>query len=393
MIKDLFANMEKKFIKIPLTLCIIISVVFILCNANNSVSNTVRFNNTVIDIDPTINETALFLAGKEIPSQSGLYQFSKTKEYKSYSKQIDSNWDKLQRLNEKKISIWRQKNLSGGYTKTVFYPFSGPDVLNAVIFFPDGDEYIMFGLESPGEIPKPHNISSDKLHFGLNKLWKALDTILNVNFFKTIEMVNEISTNAFDSVISVSMFFLARTNYEVLDVKKIWIDENGNSVTVKPQTKSKTIIPGCEILFRKGNGTPIKRVAYFQIDVCTASLNKHENYINYITKKGRFTTIVKSASYLMHREVEFKRIRDVILSQSDYMLQDDSGIPLKYFHPKEWKLYFYGSYTKPIELFANRYQKDLFEAMKKNSSGPLDFSYGYNFKEHNPNLLFAERIK
>ncbi|MFH0974736.1 MAG: hypothetical protein V1874_03015 [Spirochaetota bacterium] len=393
MFKDLSINMGKKFIKIPMILCIIISVVFILCNANNSVSNTVKFNNTVIEIDPKINETALFLAGKEIPSQSDLHKYSKTKEYNTYSKQIDANWDKLQRLNEKKISIWRQKNLPKDYTKSIFYPFSGPDILNAVIFFPDGDEYIMFGLESPGEIPGPHKISNDKLHFGLNKLWEALDTILNVNFFKTIEMVNEISTNAFDSVISVCMFFLARTNYDVLDVKKIWIDENGDAVSVKPQNKSKIIIPGCEILFRKGNGTSVKRLAYFQIDVSNPSLNVRKNYIDFITKKGRFTTIIKSASYLMHREVEFKRIRDVILSQSDYLLQDDSGIPLKYFSPKEWKLSYYGSYTKPIELFSNRYQKDLFEAMKKNSTGQLDFSYGYNFKEHNPNLLFAERTK
>jgi hypothetical protein len=393
MIKDLLeSNFKKKgYPVIIVFFCILTSLVLFLCNADSSDSNTE--NDQEITVDSTFNETALFLAGKDIPKSSSLYEYSKTKEYKSYSKQLETNWDKIQRMNEKKISIWREKQLPETYTSTVFYPFSGPDILNAVIFFPDGNEYIMFGLEAPGEIPRPQNISYDKLQFGLKKLWEALDTVISVNFFKTKEMINEISTNAFDSVNSVMMFFLARTNYNIVNVKKIWIDDKGIVTTEKPKGKSNTVIPGSEIVFKKANKASIKRVLYFQIDISDNSFKKHTNFASYLKGKGRFTTIIKSASYLMHRDKEFSVIRDHILSQSDYLLQDDSGIPLKCFSPKEWKLVFHGNYTKPIELFASRYQEDLFQAMKKNSTGPLDFSYGYNFKEHNPNLLFGERIK
>ncbi len=394
MIMDFLKNSSyKKCIIIPF-FCLLTSLLFIFCTAGGSEPNANTSNNSEsTEIDPTFNETALLLAGKEIPKSSKLYEYSKTKEYKSYSKQLETKWDKLQRLNEKKISVWKEKHLPDSYTRTVFYPFSGPDILNAVIFFPDGEEFIMFGLEPPGDIPRANKVEYDKLYSGLRKLWMALEDIINVNFFKTKEMQNEISTSSFDSVISIMMFFLARTNYDIVYARKVWIDEKGIVLAARPKIKSSIIVPGAEIAFKQNNRSQIKKVFYYQIDISDNSFKKHGNFATHIKNKGRLTTIIKSASYLMHRDKEFGGIRNLILTQSNYLLQDDSGIPLKCFQPKEWKLSFHGNYTKPIDLFASRYQEDLSHVMKKHSTGPVDFSYGYNFKEHNPNLLFGIRIK
>jgi hypothetical protein len=392
MVRNMFNSFFQWHLQKFSTLFVITVLIFVIqCGVNNSEINA--GGNEKLNIDPVFNETALFLAGKEIPKSSSLYQYSQTKEYINYSKQIDSNWEKLQELNAKKIAGWKKKHLSGEYTDMIYYPFSGPDILNALIFFPEGKEYSMFGLEAPGEIPQPHKVAPVKLRSGLSGLWQALDTVLNVNFFKTIEMKNEISTNDFDSVTSVMMFFLARTNYEVLYARQIWIDEQSMVRSVKPEKITKKIIPGTEIYFRKTNEKLIKKVTYFQIDISNGSFKNHKNYSSFIESKGRLTTIIKSASYLMHRDNEFDQIRSFILSQSDYLLQDDSGIPLKFFTSDDWKLNFHGVYTKPISLFAIRYQEDISKAFKEKSTGPLEFSYGYNFKEKNPNLMFAERIK
>ncbi len=78
-------------------------------------------------------------------------------------------------------------------------------------------------------------------------------------------MQKDISTNDLNSIISVMMFFLARTNYEVLDVKKVWIDEQSIVVPVKPEKMTKTIIPGAEIYFRKAKGSPVKKAIYFTL--------------------------------------------------------------------------------------------------------------------------------
>jgi hypothetical protein len=79
---------------------------------------------------------------------------------------MDYSWSRLQTANIKKKSLAGNNLFRKKYTDTVFYPFSGPDILNALAFFPDGTEYIMFGLESPGRIPDPHTQPPARLNAG-----------------------------------------------------------------------------------------------------------------------------------------------------------------------------------------------------------------------------------
>lgn len=375
--------------------CIIILITFFCCGANTPQG---EHKNTGVTLDRNFtinkqfNESALLLAGMPIPAASSLYMYSQTNEYASYCTHIEKNWSRLQYANQQKIVQWRDKFLPYNYTKTVFYPFSGPDIINALIFFPDGAEYIMFGLELPGEIPAPHALPVAKIRSGLSGLGVALNNVLNVNYFKTINMAKEISTDSFNSITGVIMFFLSRTGHEVVDVKKVWIDNNSVLVTALPQKKEPKMIPGVEILFRKSTNAPLKRVRYFQLNVIDYSLATYTNFIPYLESQGRFTTIIKSASYLMHNDTKFTKIRALTLSHSDYILQDDSGIALRFFPPQKWKLTFHGTYSKPVSLFAHRYQQDFMDAMKKYSTGPLPFSYGYNFRENESNLMFAKRV-
>jgi hypothetical protein len=346
-----------------------------------------------VTIDPTVNETALFIAGKELPAQSALSKFAKTAEYQAFRKQMDASWSRLQESNMRKIEAWRQKFLPGPYNSTIYYPFAGPDVLNAIVFFPDGDDYIMFGLEATGNIPQPQGVANDKLMAGLNGLTAALNSILNVNFFQTLHMQKDISTNAFNSIISIMMYFLARSDYEILDVKKVFIDDMGQVTTDGTKIPKAMIIPGAEMLFRKGKDAPIKRVRYFEVDVSDSSIDKHPNFFAYLTRYARFTTIVKSASYLMHYDAHFLKIRDFTLAQSDQILQDDSGVAMRYFPQQEWKFRYHGVYTMPIPLFQNRFQPELKKLFAEKSTGLLPFSYGYNFGANEANLMFAERVE
>jgi hypothetical protein len=373
-----------------------VALLFVFCSGK---TNEGTAGNTGIrlapeyKIDTAYNESALFLAGKEIPPSSKLYTFSQGNSYKAYCKRMDSSWARLQVSNQHKIDQWRSKYLPARYPETVFYPFSGPDIINAVTFFPDGTYYFMFGLEAPGDIPRPHETHVTALDAGLSGLSQALNHILNVNYFKTVDMGKDVSTNAFNSITSVIMFFLSRSGHEVLDVRKIWIDENSALQLQSPAKGQKKVINGIEILFRKGPGAPVKRVSYFQLNVIDNSLKTYTNFIPFFEKQGRFTTIIKSASYLMHNTDKFTLIRALTLDHSDYILQDDSGVALRYFDTNTWKLTFHGTYSKPVPLFAHRFQEDLNEKIRKESTGPLPFSYGYNYKENESNLMFAERIR
>ncbi len=91
--------------------------------------------------------------------------------------------------------------------------------------------------------------------------------MLNVNYFKTVRMEKEVSTDSFNSIISVILFFLSRSDYEVLNVRHVWITNESTLTDTPPAGKGGKSIPGAQILFRKDPSSPLKRVRYFQLNV------------------------------------------------------------------------------------------------------------------------------
>jgi len=346
------------------------------------------------------SETALFLAGNPLPKTSELYSYTKSKSYKSYKKQLNNGWKKFQKPNIIKIKKWWTLHSPKKAENDILYPFSGPDIMNALTFFPDADTYTMFGLENPGIIPSPHSMEPHQINAGLNGVRDSLNTILRVNFFRTKGMAKKLGDKSFNGITGLMMIFLVKNDYTVINARKIVIDgksnispwrQSDNSITWQNPPKSKRI-PGIEITFRKGKGK-VQRVRYFMLNVIDYALKTQSpNFIPYLKKDAPYTTVLKSASYLMHNgDIKFTKIRAAVLSMSNYIIQDDSGIPLKYLPSSKWKLGFHGVYDNPIPLFANRTQKDFKMEMKEKSTGTLPLSYGYDYKKDQSNLMTAER--
>jgi hypothetical protein len=96
----------------------------------------------------------------------------------------------------------------------------------------------------------------------------------------------------------------------------------------------------------------------------------------------------------MHKPY-FSKVRNLILERSNYILQDDSGIALKYLRPSDWQLTYYGTYKRPINLFAKHYQPAMATAYADTINRPrkLPFGTGYNWRQNDSNLLLARRQK
>ena len=131
----------------------------------------------------------------------------------------------------------------------------------------------------------------------------------------------------------------------------------------------------------------------FSLDLSNAAYDKNSAVQKYLNQLGSVTTYLKGASYLMHN-AGFSSVRDFILTKSNQVMQDDSGIAFRFFEKnKNWKYVFYGEYKKPISLFANRFQVDLDSMFKTVTPKKLGFGLGYNFKDNNSNLMIAKKIK
>ena len=346
-------------------------------------------------------ETARFLAGKGVASDSNLAEHAQTQSYAEYAEQIASGWKQFQQPNLERMRTWWTGRAPAKYS-TVFYPFSGPDIGNALAFFPDADSYLMFGLESPGAIPDLQAMDEEAISSGLNELKASLSEILQVNYFFTKAMEKKLNKGSFNSITGLVLFFLAMSDCEVTGARRIAIGQGGALVrgtTADDSTsgRSRSRVPGVEITFRRNGSNKEQTIRYFMVNVDDAHLAKSSaEFIAYLKSQGRFVTMIKSASYLMHKEgiqepAHFEQIRSLILSQSDFVVQDDSGVPLRLFARDRWKLLFHGRYEAPTPEFGKHLQKDLKVEMQRNSTGRLPFTYGYAYKQGESNLMTAER--
>jgi hypothetical protein len=148
---------------------------------------------------------------------------------------------------------------------------------------------------------------------------------------------------------------------------------------------------GVEIFFRTQEGE-VKELNYYSLDAVDPALAKNKGFVAYLNSIEHVNTYLKGASYLLHKPY-FSVIRNAILSKSSCVVQDDSGIALRYFQKDtaQWDFKLYGEYTRPVSLFKNAFQKELDSLYKNQGASPLGFGIGYNFKDKNSNFMVAQR--
>jgi hypothetical protein len=132
---------------------------------------------------------------------------------------------------------------------------------------------------------------------------------------------------------------------------------------------------------------------YISLNLDDSHLRDNSAFSRYIASLGATDTLLKATSYMLHSP-QFTRIRSLILAQSGSILQDDSGIPWRFFTTGPWQVQLYGDYIQPYgKSFQFRAQPDLRAAYAehKESVKPLRFRIGYGAGRVTSNLQVARR--
>src|ERR1041384_769401 len=96
--------------------------------------------------------TAQILAGiTPDPPDPALKRLIETDAFKEHQQWMTTSWNSV-RNRIQTMDAWRSHEIkiAGAQKKNLLYPFSGPDLLNAYVFFPDHARYVFFSLERPG---------------------------------------------------------------------------------------------------------------------------------------------------------------------------------------------------------------------------------------------------
>jgi hypothetical protein len=286
-----------------------------------------------------------------------------------HSSKIQNLWQKYNNNNLSEIRKWQKAQLSASLqpdnSELVFYPFSGPDVVHMLSFFPHEKTYMMIGLEDAGS---PNDLALNRI--SLEQLRLGIDSLLERSFFVTSEMWGDFA-KAKQGVLTPMLTLLKLMNYNILSVDQVYLNHQGQ------MGASKTDAKGIKILIQTPGSSTIQEIYYF-----SASLtNNHRMIQTYLNQHQKIITYLKAAQYALFSP-EFSQIRRVILDKSSIILQDDSGIPYHFFNSTEWDIALFGKYLGPYgDSFKGYQQPSLKIAYRNAPDQPINFSLGYGYRK------------
>jgi len=320
-------------------------------------------------------DDALFLAGKELPATSSLAPLQQSAIYQEHVLALQKLWTLYAQRQFVPMQEWSLQELPSRIPRpsVVCYFFSGPDILNPLALFPDAaSTYVLCGKEPVGILIPPEQLSPEQLQSGLASLREAAQTALQFGYFITKEMREQTARGPFQGVLPLLLTFLNLTENRIVSVERLTL---GGA-------------PSLRIRFIASTGAE-KTLYYAQQDLSNKSCPA---FLRWLQQLMPAVSYLKAASYLLHEE-DFSRARNFLLQHSNAILQDDSGIPFRYFNNLDWTIYLFGDYKGPIELFRTKYQANLASAYQASLlAAPMSFGTGYQFQpglSGGANLLLA----
>ncbi len=355
-----------------------------------------------IEYDRKFNDAARLMAGLEPlegSTTAALDTLPIVLKHRKNFNQLFEKKEKEQLIPLRKLVLeeMREAHLSN---RNVYYPFAGADVVTIHTIYPNAKNYVMFGLEIEGRIPDFDKIPAKNMEKNLTNLNQSISHLMSLSFFMTKHMAGDFIRTDFYGTTPILMAFVARMGNEVLNVQHVKLNKEGDIETYNPeeekikQTPWDNIVTGIQIQFRKHKKAPIQTLNYFCINIANENLEKNNEFLLFLDKYKPTNTYVKAASYLMHG-ANYSIIKDKLLEITQVLLQDDSGVPYRFFKNDSWKVTLYGKYNGPIPLFKGHFQKDYFNDYQTNKDKirDLDFGIGYVYTKGRSNLMKAEKLK
>jgi hypothetical protein len=339
------------------------------------------------------DDTARFIAGLPGTAGSPFTALEATDAWSEHRRWLDEAWSKADGSLISGLQEFQKAELNQGPLRTtpVFYPFGGPDALTPILCFPQSPTYVMVGLEPAGTLPTLSQIEKKGVPKYLAEMRDTVESELSRSFFVTRQMDRQFRGQVTDGLLLPILHLLVRTHNQILGFRYVRLDEQGQIIDRAADYKAPTRYgnKGVEIEFAD-SGQATHKLYYFSVNLADDRLMENKPFQIYLSRLQGTMTLLKATSYMTHHP-EFSMIRDRILANSAAILQDDSGIPFRYFQPDVWKVQLYGNYQRPYGAFRWLEQPDLRKAYAASGARPLSVRVGYGYSKIPSNLLLARQ--
>jgi hypothetical protein len=319
-----------------------------------------------------------------------------TAEWRAHREWIQARWAEVT-LRLDAMKRWRDAELriADAPRRTVVYPFSGPDFLNADAMFPTHPRFLFFSLERPGRLPELDRL--DAVQFGrlLADLRYALSDIFERNYFITDYMTRQLTSPYVKGTLPVIAVMMALSGQRIASIEPLDPFPSLSREHAVPELRAgvgRPRIPlrGVRIAFGAPGATP-RTLDYFSLDATDRELRWYPQFLELVAAAKPATVFLKSASYLLH-DRQFSATRETLMATADVVVQDDTGIPYRHLQDGGWAVKLYGVYTPPLKPMRYAAQPDLEAAYRSAGAVPgLDFPFGYHGRDGRSAMLVARR--
>jgi len=298
-----------------------------------------------------------------------------------HARALAPQWRKLRAGRLAAMEAWRDRALAEDLQRcrTLFYPFSGPDFLNAYLLFPRCDTYVFVGLEPPGALPELDRMSDAEVARTLQDMRAALKDLLAHNFYMTKHMAEQLDTPRVNGVLPLLAASMGLIRVRIMALERFAL----------PAKDRRPAVHGVRVVFHHPDIGRKQTLVYLSADASNAGFTRAPELAAFLGTLKPAMVLVKAGSYLLHREY-FSRLRETTLDVAEVVVQDDTGIPYRVLTGRGWTVRLYGDYTGPIPLFAGDRQPDLAVAYRNRADGErLPFAFGYKGVRGESNAMVA----
>jgi len=339
--------------------------------------------------------TAQILAGiTPNPPDPALKRLVESDAFKEHQQWMTTSWNPV-RNRIQTMDAWRSHEIkiAGAQKKNLLYPFSGPDLLNAYVFFPDHARYVFFSLERPGTLPDLESVAPAQFSKLLQDVRSAFRDIFERNYFITSYMTKQLMTPWIRGTVPVMATMLALMNRRIIRIEPLDLFPDLTHAYDAPDAQRPPVLMrAVRIDFASAtNASGIQQLYYVSLDAADKALEFYPDFLNWVSQYKPATVLIKSASYLLHDQ-QFSKTRTMLLDAADVLVQDDTGIPFRFISQNPWQVKLYGRYHRPIRPMKYGYQKDLEAAFNsRQEQNSLPFPFGYHWRGQQSGLIVAHR--
>ncbi len=343
-----------------------------------------------------VGSVARLLAGLA-PTVASHDAIANSTEWQAHRDQVQAGWARVKSGRGGVMSKWRDGAIRSACTGsgTLLYPFSGPDFMNAYVLFPGCRNYILFGLEMPGDVPELEKLDRAALGKLLADVRVAVGDLVERNYFITSRMSRQLHTSQLKGVVPVLLASMALAGVDVKSVESLELpalpraDEEGaeTQAGAKPWRKLRAV----QITFQRPGAAKPQTLQYFSVDATNKGVAPYPEFLAHLRSVKPAPMLIKSASYLL-QDRQFRLVRDTLLESAEFLVQDDTGMPYEVLKEHGWEVNLYGGYRKPIHPFHWAYQSKLDAAYKAGTPGELPFSFSYHWNGGKSNAMVARRL-